>query len=208
MNDCRNAGLRDALPDLLNGRLSQLDTATLSAHVEGCTECKAELDLMRKVRASTTIIPQIDLTKISSMIGPYTGSSIRIVETPARRQRSFGLVWKLAAAAVVVLAGAWGLTHESATKGNRQTAALPPAVIASAPATVIAPAAPVNSASNESAPTSAEQQVASLSLVGNTQDLSDADLEQLLVDLDGIETLPSAEPPSVTPSLDEGGTDQ
>ena len=51
MSECMNAGLRDALPDLLNGKLSELDSATLSAHVEGCLDCRSELELLREVRA-------------------------------------------------------------------------------------------------------------------------------------------------------------
>jgi flagellar hook assembly protein FlgD len=43
-----------------------------------------------------------------------------------------------------------------------------------------------------------ESQVAALSLVGSTVELSDADLEKLVAELDGMETLPSAEPQSIT----------
>jgi hypothetical protein len=53
-----------------------------------------------------------------------------------------------------------------------------------------------------------ETQVASLSLVGSTQDLSDADLEQLVSDLDGLDALPAAEPQSVTPAVEDIGNDQ
>ena len=38
----------------------------------------------------------------------------------------------------------------------------------------------------------------SLSLVGSTVELSDSDLEKLVAELDGMETLPSAEPQSIT----------
>src|SRR3954462_1441635 len=106
-----NAGLRDALPDLLHGRLSTLDTATLSAHVESCAECRAELDLMRQVRASGVIAPKINAASVSSRIAPYAGSSILVGQAPARRQRNFGVVWKLATATVVVVAGMWGVNH-------------------------------------------------------------------------------------------------
>ena len=57
MNDCVNAEARDALPDLLHGRLSELDTATMKAHVESCADCRAELELMRAVRSSARITP-------------------------------------------------------------------------------------------------------------------------------------------------------
>ena len=52
MTECINTEVREALPDLLNGRLSALDTATMNAHVESCAECRAELELLREIRDS------------------------------------------------------------------------------------------------------------------------------------------------------------
>ena len=142
------------------------------------------------------------------MIAPYSGESIRIPEAPARLQSNFAMLWKLAAAAVVVVAGVWGVNHQSAVTPAHKTASVPAAVVASVPATVPSSAEPIKANPAESATTPAQKQVASLSLVGNTLDLSDADLEQLVADLDGIETLPAAEPQSVTAALDDSGLDQ
>jgi len=55
MNDGVNAEFRDALPDLLHGRLNALDRATLTAHVESCADCRAELALLGEARASAPV---------------------------------------------------------------------------------------------------------------------------------------------------------
>jgi hypothetical protein len=50
-----------------------------------------------------------------------------------------------------------------------------------------------------------ETQVASLSLVETTAGLSDADLEKLMAELDGMESVPSAEPQAITITDDDFG---
>ena len=53
----------------------------------------------------------------------------------------------------------------------------------------------------------AETQVASLSFVGGTQDLSEAELETLLAELDTMEGMPAAEPQPVITTIEniDGG---
>jgi hypothetical protein len=53
-----------------------------------------------------------------------------------------------------------------------------------------------------------ETQVASLSLVGSTSDLSDADLELLVAELDAMESLPAEEPQSFTNTVEDIGSDE
>lgn len=206
MSKCMNAGLRDALPDLLNGKLSELDTATLSAHVEGCADCRSELELLREVRASARIAPAIDVSAIASRIAPYAGRDVTVRQIPAKRSSTFGVVWKLAAAVAIATAAVIGLTRGSGTPVSQSVAVTSaPAVVAGAPAVVKAPEPEAPAVENT---TPVDKQVASLSLVGNLKDLSDSEIEELLTDLDGIETLPSAEPTSVTSTLDESGLNQ
>ena len=57
------------------------------------------------------------------------------------------------------------------------------------------------------APQVRETQVADLSLMGSTADLSDADLEKLVAELDGMETLPAAEPQTITITDEDIGTE-
>ena len=54
-----------------------------------------------------------------------------------------------------------------------------------------------------------EVQVASLSLLGSTTDISDSDLEQLVAELDAIDAIPADEPTPVTITVDDiDGTDE
>ena len=71
MSECVNAEVKEALPDLLNGRLSALDTATMKAHVESCADCRAELELLREAKTSALLIQKMDAAKISAAIPPY-----------------------------------------------------------------------------------------------------------------------------------------
>ena len=208
MTDCVNTEVRDALPDLLHGRLSAVDTATMKAHVESCAECRAELELLREVRASAPITPALDYARIAASVPAYGGVA---VAAPSRThvRSSFRNIALIAASAVVAFTG-WSLTRSS----DLNRSVLSPLAVASAPAAVAASpsvsgevtAPAVSNSASETG--KGETQVASLSLVGSTQDLSDADLEQLVSDLDGLDALPSAEPQSVTPSVEDIGNDQ
>ena len=64
MTDCMNAEIRDALPDLINGRLSPLDHATLTAHVESCAACTAESALLLEIRRAAPLAPAMDIDRI------------------------------------------------------------------------------------------------------------------------------------------------
>ncbi|HMA20516.1 MAG TPA: zf-HC2 domain-containing protein [Gemmatimonadaceae bacterium] len=209
MTECINTEVREALPDLLNGRLSALDTATMNAHVEACAECRAELELLREIRASR-IVPRMDAARIASAIAPYAGASVVTPQHAGRSMISRFGVLRIAAAAVFVAAGGWALStshywpDSRAVVGEPVVAASPPAATAAAsePAVSVVttqPAAPRASAGTE---------VASLSLVGGTDDLSDADLETLVSDIETIDAMPAAEPQSVTVTVDDMGIDQ
>jgi hypothetical protein len=211
VSDCVNAEVRDALPDLLHGRLSELDTATMKAHVESCAGCRAELELMREImreaRSAARITPPIDAAKIAAAIGPYPAPGV--VPSGTRRTTVFGngAMLRIAMVAAVVAVGGWLLSSgiDDEPGAVTQTAATPSSVTSvtsesnsASSSTGSSPAAPARAAT--SAPR--ETQVASLSLVGSTAELTDADLEKLVAELDGMESLPSAEPQSL-PITDE-----
>ena len=208
MNDCVNGEIRDALPDLVNGRLSRADAAIVNEHSESCADCRAELALLREVVAGAPLVPVIDAERIASAIPPYAPdlSNVRI---PARKSTfNISRAWQLAAAAMVVAIGGW-----FAANGTRTTVEVPPAQVAlrsSTPA-VVSPAAsgaiePASSTVTATTTTVAPAMVASLPLVTGMSDLTDDQLEQLLTDLDGMEAVPSAEPAALTlPIEDLGG---
>ena len=204
MNDCVNAEVRDALPDFVNNRLEGLDAATIKEHIDSCADCQAEAAILRDVRASQMVAPKMDASRIAAAIPAYA---------VAQPRRSTSLrPWLMAAAAAIVAVGGYATLNRSATSDTT------PAVA------VVTPAAPVatQAESKSAAPAAAvspnavakanrkEVEVASLSLVGSTDDLSDADLESLVAALDGIESVPSAEPGSVTTTVDhiDGNDDQ
>jgi anti-sigma factor RsiW len=211
VNDCLNLEVRDALPDLLNGRLSELDTATMNAHVASCADCRAELALLRETRATAYLAPALDIERIAAAIATYGGQAVTV---PASRERRtvVSRMWKFAAAAVVVVAGGWLVSTQRSDPAPdvSRTAITSPAVTQAPstqdanPSSVAAASAPASKApaGGTSEPTR-EIQVASLSLVGSTADISDSDLEQLVLDLDAIDAIPADEPTPVTITVDD-----
>ncbi len=216
MTDCVNTEVRDALPDLLHGRLSGLDTATMTAHVESCADCRAELALLRELRTSAPFAPRMDAARIASALPAYGGVAIVIAPTsrPARASawRSLTLV---ASAAIVVALGALAVTNLRTAPDDASApvvASAPPATVIAVPETAGAANAPLPAPSHPAAkvPTraaSTERAVASLSFVGGTHDLTESELETLIAELDGMQSIPAEEPQSVTLSVEdiEGG---
>jgi Putative zinc-finger len=221
VNDCVMTEVRDALPDLAHGRLSELNMATMTAHVESCADCRAELALLREVRDSAPLAPAMDAARIASLLPPYGGAAVvrHLPVEPVRKSAWRHSLLAVSAAAVLVIGG---LTFSSlknqtdrsgssvAASATSPAAGPAPEASANSPATerVIAPARSTTT-KNEPARSIAagENQVASLSLVGGTQDLSETELETLLAELDGMDSMPAAEPQSVTLTVEdiEGG---
>lgn len=181
MTECPYPEIIDSLPDLLHGRLGEVDKATLTAHVESCASCRAELALLREVRATAPLPPQIDVDRV---VGSLPVRSI-IVPDPLRKPAVSGVnspLWKLAAAIAIAISG--GLLVQD--RGAVADAPGSSIVVSSTPIAVdgVTPA--------ESAPVTNSD--GSLSLVAGIHELTDDQIESLLVELDAIETIPSAEP--------------
>ena len=200
MNDCVNAEARDALSDLLHGRLSELDTATMKAHVESCADCRAELELMREAISSARIAPPMNAAKIAAAIAPYP--AVSAVPSPTTKPTVFGngAMLRIAMAAAFVAIGGWLLSNRNVSESTavRQSATSESGVTAQVNNATPSTTAPAAASAEPTTSAPKETQVASLSLVGSTAELTDADLEKLVAELDGIESLPSAEPQSIT----------
>lgn len=215
MNDCMNVEVRDALPDLLNGRLGALDTATMTAHVESCADCRAELALLREARSTAPVSPSIDVARIAAAVPSYGGAEVTI---PAvRNHTAISRMWKFAAAIVFVAAGGWLALEQrgAATSDVPQVATAPQAAPESSPIreplpSVVAAPSPETTPPRNASDPNREVQVASLSLVGSTADISDADLEHLVAQLDAIDAMPAHEPSPVTITVEDidGESDQ
>ena len=52
MIDCPNGDVRDALPEYLNDRLDPARRAEVESHLLRCDACRAELSLLRDLRAT------------------------------------------------------------------------------------------------------------------------------------------------------------
>lgn len=214
MSDCMNTEVRDALPDLVHGRLDPLNTATMKAHVDSCADCRAEVALLKAVRESAPLVPPMNVERIAAAIGNYGGASA-LSHAQARhlprRSWSYGLIATLAAAVFVIggitlngrgveRAASPTTVASNTTAGNSSGGSGQAATVAESPASVTKDVQPLVKSTVES-------QVASLSFVGGTQDLTESELETLLSELDTIEGMPAAEPLSVITTIEniDGG---
>lgn len=180
MTECFSPEVRDFLPDLVHGRLGDVDGATLAAHVETCAACAAEVALLRDVRQSARPAPSINIDRIVASLPVATGAP-QVIAAASRSDVSRGsaVIWKVLAAVAIVMTG--GIV---ANRANLQ----PETVIRSAPAPTAA-SEPVAQATLAPAVGSS-----SLSLVAGLQDLTDDEIETLLAGLDDVEAIPSLEP--------------
>lgn len=216
MNECASTEMRDALPDLIHWRLDAARAADVESHIESCGACRAELELLHAVIASAPAVPEMNVDRIASALPTPTrhgfllhdGGAKSNEQSVSRRSRTFWSrpVVRIAAAAAIVTAGGLSLlvgrevlNPETQVGQSRTRVAL-----------VEKPAAPVVTQS-PSAATRATAEVhhvdvastpkAGLSLVSETQDLSDDHLAMLLSDMDRMDGLPSAEPDVVAPAI-------
>ena len=203
---CVDAEVKEALPDLLNGRLSAFDTATMNAHVESCADCRAELELLRQAKSSALLIPAMDALKIASAIPPYPRIPAHV--EPSRPITARFKALRVAAVAVLVAAAGlvWSVTSRDVAEPITRTA-----VNTANPDASVALPGTVGASSTESASAakvSSETHAASLSLVGSTSDLSDSDLELLVAELDEMEPMPAEEPQSFTNTVEDIASDE
>lgn len=219
MNECLSAEMRDALPDVVHGRLDAAKLAEVEAHVAACDECAAELELLRAVVASMPVAPAMDVQRIVAalpvaakqglLLHRGNGEAVSASETPIRRPQS---VWsspllRIAAAVVIVAAGGLSLlvgrdvlNPEAQVGGNNRRVAVtsrPAAPPASA--TTVVPSAP---AVVESSPARAQTAGAGAGLLmSEVDELSDEHLVALLSEMESIVALPDIEPETIEPAV-------
>jgi len=94
--------IRELIPDFVRGALAHAERGLVEAHVTGCSECSAELELAGLVLASRPAVPAALLGRLLDGVG-------------ATRQRPARTWWGVSAAAVAALALGIGLSsHPSA----------------------------------------------------------------------------------------------
>lgn len=193
MTDCPNAEMRDRLPDLLHERLETSVRAAVMAHVDQCSDCRAEIALLREARV--VLSPEmraVDVVAISRVVVERTR---RLPKAGVRR--SPWMDWRIAAsvAVLVVGAGSVALLVRSPKTQSRVAAIADTRSVApnaARPETLASAAMPPA----ETAPV-ATAPSAELSAAASVSDLSESDLRALLRDLDQIDAVPSAEPEQV-----------
>lgn len=195
MRDCDNGEIRDRLPELLHDRLNPAARAEVQRHVDACADCRAELDLLRRVVAATRA-PAVDLARITAAIPTYR----------QRHGTSVSRTWLLRAAAVIaVIAGGWGILRialdRTASSGRVST---PPVAVTPPPAGSPPPALP-RSAPSESAGIIAKRPVTELAIGESFHDLSDRELQTLVDELGSLDAMTPAETEVVVPAIDRSG---
>lgn len=95
MTECENAEMRDRLPELLAGAGGP-QLAAVREHVAGCDACRAELEILSRVRAAV-VAPGVDPARIAAAIPPYRGGG--------RWRRAMGSAAFRIAASLLVVAG-------------------------------------------------------------------------------------------------------
>lgn len=110
MRDCSNAEVRDALPDLLHGTLPADRRAAVRAHVDVCADCRAELELLMRIRGSVGA-PRVDVARIVAALPSHRAAG--------PRRRALRPVWQAAAAVVLIVGGALVLQRGRAPEAHR-----------------------------------------------------------------------------------------
>ena len=212
MNDCSNADIRDQLPDLLHDRLTVSARAVVLAHVDGCTDCRDELELLRGVRgALVASTPRVDVAYIVGAL-PKAPARTTVRSIVGKRRWTD---WRVAAAVTVLVAGGSSaaiLSRAPATPNDDVVARSVPA--ADTPAAII----PAVTSTTAEAPTAKSSAVARETLAstidqdartdagpdGRFGGLTEAQLNALLSEIERLEAVPITEPEPVTIKVNVG----
>jgi anti-sigma factor RsiW len=166
MGDCINTEIRDALPDLVHARLDASERARVEAHVAACSECSAEVELLRRAAAVLALgAPRMDARRIAAAVAASPRPSADQPRPIFGRPR----LYQLAAAVVLVVLGAGliRMTLQSGSDVDPRTARGPTAVVT--PASGIA-------------------------MVGGIESLTSDDLATLVAGVESLEAVPATEP--------------
>jgi anti-sigma factor RsiW len=212
MSDCTNGELRDLLPELLNGQLDEEMTREVEAHIASCEECTAELALLRSLRPALMRGPIVDARKIAAAVHAQTSAqpprdaTRPRISTPVRVAIAAAALFAVSAIGYAVVRRG-GAAEEVAVVHGGDTiprAAVHETVTALAPApipVVVTPrSAPVHEPPQQvavapphgAAPISAA--TTSDGVLDNLSDLSDDDVRTLTASLDGLSSVPDADP--------------
>jgi hypothetical protein len=212
MNDCSNAEIRDRLPDLLHDRLDVGVRAAIVAHVDGCVDCRDELELLRGIHGTLmAAAPRVD---IEYVMGALPKAPARAARSRAAHRRWTD--WRVAAGVTLLIAGgsSVALLNRGTNASNGGSAVVPvqSGPVARTTAHVAgSDAAPVVSAPANSGAATLAENVASADDPDASADvapdsrfagLNARQLETLLGEIDHLQPVPVTEPEPVTIKVD------
>jgi hypothetical protein len=196
MNDCPDGEIRDLLPDLVHERLDAADVDRVKAHITGCVDCTAEMALLARIRASVEgRAPAVDVHRVVSKLPRPRRSSMQW-------SRNVGV--RLAAGLVVLLASASWL-RQASRDDDTQSIGDQPAVIAQRPVEQGAETARAVTSTPRAPKARTAGSVRQISIDDDLTDLSDRELESLLVALDSFDGVMRVEPASLAPIPESEG---
>jgi len=210
MNDCSNADIRDQLPDLLHDRLTVSARAVVLAHVEGCTDCRDELELLRGVLGA--LVAQTPRVDIAYIVGALPKAPARTTAPSVAAKRRWA-DWRVAAAISVLVAGGSSVAILNRAPGvpNGELAARAVEVADTQTATpsVVRSTTPVVSAKSAAV---ARETIASVDQDATTDagpdgrfgGLTETQLNALLSEIERLEAVPITEPEPVTIKVNVG----
>jgi anti-sigma factor RsiW len=216
--------MRDVLPEYVHGQLDDGRAAEVRAHLAGCADCAAEVELLRAVMSAAPAAPKMNVDRIARALptptrhgfllhrGGGTGSPLTPGVLPAMPHRS--RIWsrpvvKIAAAAAIVTAGGLSLlVGRDVLRPDTQVGQAAPSIDFGSRSANPAPApnlpvavAPAPRAGEPKARQVAVASSAGISLAGELQELSDEKLQTLLAEMDRMDGLPAVEPDALEPSV-------
>lgn len=219
MRECDDVDVQDVLPDYLGGTLGAAERARVERHLDACEGCRAELALLRGVRAMHRA-PAVDVARIVAALpkpplaapadlAPAIPDVVSLDAHRARRRPggagAAAFQWRRAAGIVAVLlvgGVTWGVTQRTpdvrprsvdpltVTPGERPDTSR----VAIAPP-MVEPTPPVGTLPiAPPTPRTPRVDVAALgSLGGVASDASDEEIDALIAALDKISGVPELE---------------
>jgi hypothetical protein len=193
MSDCPNVEIREALPELLHGRLDAAAAARVREHVALCADCAAELELLGRARRVYQSSGQpVDTAAILRALP--AAPVVRVKQRP--RAYSLGML-QLAAAIVLLLVGAFVV--RTVTKAGSKSGENPQQMVVQ-PLDSVTDTASVSPELRSRAAMAREPRILAMAL-SDLDDLEADEIETMLDALDRIDAAPAAEPDTLIVSV-------
>jgi hypothetical protein len=198
MRECTNPDMKELLPDVLHESLAAASRAEVLAHVELCADCGAELELLRRVRASAAK-PTISVSSIVAALPSYR------IERVRGWRSAVEIHWRIAAAVAFLAVGVGVATYGMRGRDSAsmisvaRRGTVTNAMSSKTRANTASPSPAREMATTKSAGSgSASSQLA----VDNLNDLTESELRTLLQAVAEMKAIPTTDPEEVvTPAL-------